>query len=641
MNKPKKREVIKNIAIVFLVIMLILTFFSNTIMNRTLPEVNTQSVTSGPVTTQVRGDGVVEAEDPYNVVCDETRKIKSVVKHVGDHVDIDDVLFLLEGETSEELTTAKNDLETAKSDYDLEILNSGLTQAEIASVEAGVTATTSSILASLEAKDNEINSLKSQDEDYTKKIADIDKQLELMGYTPVDTNTEAEAKAVEDAQNALNAAVETRDAYLNAQKAVESKINAQTAYEDSKKAYDEADEKLKVVQSDFDKADYDYTVAKNDYYSKNDIFNATVSTDPEYETRKKDKEDAYAVMEEKGAARSKAETALNEAKKNKENAKSIMDSALNTYNEAVSLSVIVPTEDEINNAKADVAAKEEALKKAKDALNNKKNNASSNDNKKNDLEKQKIELKSKQSEVQSKLEKLENDRKEYLTSEQTKINIEKKYQDVLKKEKAVKDLEAKALGGEIKSPVAGEITSVAYTAGEKVEAGSTVAVIQIDGKGYKLTFPVTAKQAKAVKVGDEVSVVNNWYYGDLKANLVAIQPDKNNTRDGKVLVFSLTGESVQPGQNLTLSVGEKSSNYDLVVPLSALREDTNGNFVLILETKSTPFGSRYVAKRVDVKVLAEDDKVAAVDGELMGWEYVITNASKHIENKDQVKLADK
>ena len=641
MNKPKKREVIKNIAIVFLVIMLILTFFSNTIMNRTLPEVNTQSVTSGPVTTQVRGDGVVEAEDPYNVVCDETRKIKSVVKHVGDHVDIDDVLFLLEGETSEELTTAKNDLETAKSDYDLEILNSGLTQAEIASVEAGVTATTSSILASLESKDNEINSLKSQDEDYTKKIADIDKQLELMGYTPVDTNTEAEAKAVEDAQNALNAAIETRDAYLNAQKAVESKINAQTAYEDSKKAYDEADEKLKVAQSDFDKADYDYTVAKNDYYSKNDIFNATVSTDPEYETRKKDKEDAYAVMEEKGAARSKAETALNEAKKNKENAKSVMDSALNTYNEAVSLSVIVPTEDEINNAKADVAAKEEALKKAKDALNNKKNNASSNDNKKNDLEKQKIELKSKQSEVQSKLEKLENDRKEYLTSEQTKINIEKKYQDVLKKEKAVKDLEAKALGGEIKSPVAGEITSVAYTAGEKVEAGSTVAVIQIDGKGYKLTFPVTAKQAKAVKVGDEVSVVNNWYYGDLKANLVAIQPDKNNTRDGKVLVFSLTGESVQPGQNLTLSVGEKSSNYDLVVPLSALREDTNGNFVLILETKSTPFGSRYVAKRVDVKVLAEDDKVAAVDGELMGWEYVITNASKHIENKDQVKLADK
>ena len=35
----KKREWVKNAAIVFLTIMLILTFFSNTIMNYSLPEV--------------------------------------------------------------------------------------------------------------------------------------------------------------------------------------------------------------------------------------------------------------------------------------------------------------------------------------------------------------------------------------------------------------------------------------------------------------------------------------------------------------------------------------------------------------------------------------------------------------------------
>lgn len=38
-NTKKRREWIKNAAIVFLVIMLILTFFSNTIMNYSLPEV--------------------------------------------------------------------------------------------------------------------------------------------------------------------------------------------------------------------------------------------------------------------------------------------------------------------------------------------------------------------------------------------------------------------------------------------------------------------------------------------------------------------------------------------------------------------------------------------------------------------------
>ena len=38
-----------------LAVLLVLTFFSNTIMNRTLPEVATQSVTSGSITARVRG----------------------------------------------------------------------------------------------------------------------------------------------------------------------------------------------------------------------------------------------------------------------------------------------------------------------------------------------------------------------------------------------------------------------------------------------------------------------------------------------------------------------------------------------------------------------------------------------------------
>ena len=54
----------KNAAIVFLTIMLILTFFSNTIMNYSLPEVATQYVQSGSITAKVRGTGNVEATDP-------------------------------------------------------------------------------------------------------------------------------------------------------------------------------------------------------------------------------------------------------------------------------------------------------------------------------------------------------------------------------------------------------------------------------------------------------------------------------------------------------------------------------------------------------------------------------------------------
>ena len=676
MKSLKKREVIKNIAIVFLVIMLILTFFSNTIMNRTLPEVSTQSVTSGPVTTQVRGEGTVEAEDPYNLVIDETRRVKSVPVRVGDHVDEGQVIYYLAGETSEELTTAKNELEGLKSEYELTILESGLTQAEVASVEAGVKNNTGTILSTLEAKDNEINSLKSQLEEKEKKHSELEHQISISepsSSTSVDYS--AEEKAVENAQTALESAKSVlnslNDAKNQAIQIAQAKTDALNNYNTAKDNFYGTDSK-KGVKTLFDEAEADYETKKADYANKyndhqskvtdyNNAKAAYYSAKQAYEadpSKEQDMKDAEAAMNNAETAMNTAKDAMDNAlkakddaennyntcKKNKEDAQAALDTAKNAMDEANALSASAPTDEQIANAQADVNAKQAALNQANTNLTNKKNSASSSQNQSNqnyqNLKKQEYDMSVSISDLKSKIEKLEADRASYLANEKTKMSLESKYQEILKKEKQIKDLEAKALGGEIKSPVTGEITSLAYSGGEKIEAGSTAAVIQIDGKGYKLSFPVNAKQAKAVKVGDPVSVENSWYYGDLNANLVAIQPDKNNSRDGKLLVFSLSGESVSAGQSLTLSVGEKSSNYDLIVPNAAIHEDNSGKFILIVDSKSTPFGSRYIAKRVDVTVLAEDDKVTAIDAELFGYEYVITNSSKYIENKDQVKLAD-
>ncbi|MBO6089268.1 MAG: HlyD family efflux transporter periplasmic adaptor subunit [Lachnospiraceae bacterium] len=679
MKSLKKREIIKNIAIVFLVIMLILTFFSNTIMNRTLPEVSTQSVTSGPVTTQVRGEGTVEAEDPYNLVIDETRRVKSCPVRIGDHVDEGDIIYYLAGETSEELTTAKNDLENLKSEYELTILESGLTQAEVASVEAGVKNNTGSILSTLEAKDNEINSLKAQLDEKEKKHSEIEHQISITdpsSSTTVDYS--AEEKAVENAQTALDSAKTVlnslNEAKAQAVQIAQAKTDAVNNYNSAKDNYYGTDSK-KGVKTLFDEAEADYETKKadyankyNDYQSKvTDYNNAkTAYNDAETEYHKDETDDAKKkAMNDAKVAMNNAETAMNDAKdamdkaleakdaaetnyntckQNRDDAEAALNTAKSAMDEANALSASAPTDEQIANAQADVNAKQAALNQANTNLTNKKNSASSSQNQSNqnytNLKNQEYDMSVSISDLKAKIEKLEAERADYLSTEKTKMSLESKYQDILKKEKDIKDLEAKALGGEIKSPVSGEITSLAYSGGEKIEAGSTAAVIQIDGKGYKLSFPVSAKQAKAVKVGDPVSVENSWYYGDLNVNLVAIQPDKTNSRDGKILVFSLSGESVSAGQNLTLSVGEKSSNYDLIVPNAALHEDNSGHFILIVDTKSTPFGSRYIAKRVDVTVLAQDDKVTAIDAELFGYEYVITNSSKYIENKDQVKLAD-
>ena len=106
----KRREWVKNAAIIFLTIMLILTFFSNTIMNYSLPEVATQYVQSGSITAKVRGTGNVEATDPYNVMVKDTRVISSVAVKQGDKVEKDQVLYYLEDKESDELKQAEKEL---------------------------------------------------------------------------------------------------------------------------------------------------------------------------------------------------------------------------------------------------------------------------------------------------------------------------------------------------------------------------------------------------------------------------------------------------------------------------------------------------------------------------------------------------
>ena len=133
-------------------------------------------------------------------------------------------------------------------------------------------------------------------------------------------------------------------------------------------------------------------------------------------------------------------------------------------------------------------------------------------------------------------------------------------------------------------------------------------------------------------------VQNSWYYSDLKATVSGFKADPSNPQN-RMVVFDIQGD-VQAGQSLSLSVGQKSANYDVVVPNSAIREDNNGKFILIVESKSSPLGNRYFATRVDVEVLASDDTMSAVSGGLYGYESVITTSTKPVEAGKQVRLPD-
>ena len=119
----KKREWVKDAAIVFLAVLLVLTFFSNTIMNRSLPEVATAAVSSGSIVARVRGSGVVTATGKQQVKAKETRTIRSVMVKVGQEVNTGDVLFVLGEGDETALEQAMNTLRALQYDYQRQAMN--------------------------------------------------------------------------------------------------------------------------------------------------------------------------------------------------------------------------------------------------------------------------------------------------------------------------------------------------------------------------------------------------------------------------------------------------------------------------------------------------------------------------------------
>ena len=217
------------------------------------------------------------------------------------------------------------------------------------------------------------------------------------------------------------------------------------------------------------------------------------------------------------------------------------------------------------------------------------------------------------------------------------MGLEQMLDKIAKAQQTVEELTAKSTNATVNADIAGTVTQINVKAGNKTDAATPVMVLQPEGAGYTLSFSVTNEQAKRLSVGDRADLVNAWRYDDVEVTLASIKPDKQDPGQKKQLTFNVTG-NVTAGQTFNISVGQKSANYDLIVPNSAIREDSNGKFILIVESKSAPFGNRYMATRVDVEVLASDETQSAISAGLNGYEYVITTSNKPVEAGKQVRL---
>lgn len=563
----KRREWVKNAAIIFLSVMLVLTFFSNTFMNYSLPEVAAQYVQSGTITAKIRGTGTVESGDPYNVKISETRTISSVLVKTGDKVEKGAPLLLLEDKESKELTDAQAALDKAMLDFELALLSGDISNSAFQNVQNGNVSSLNTYQSRIVAAEAEIDKWQKQVDEATTAINQL-KTAQVNVDAGGAPDTSSEQNKVNVAQAALNS---------DEIKIAKDKISEWQAAQ-------------ATCQATIDK--YNEKIASS--VSGNGFVNQV--TEDEYK---------LAVMN-----RDQYQSLINERQ-----------------------AFINSNPDKVKAYDEKVKALADANKALTEKQNSKTNSTNSltvqTQNWQTELDKRNIQLKAAQ-----------DTKAQLLKDISTELNLDYQLDSLKKQRDDIAKLQENAVGASIEAPISGTITSVTVKAGDEAQPDTALVTMQPEGKGFTMSFSVTNDQAKRLSVGDKADLVNSWRYSDMDITLASIKPDTTDPGQKKLLTFDITGDEVTPGQSLNVSVGQKSANYDLIVPNSAIREDSNGKFILIVESKSSPLGNRYVATRVDVEVLASDDTQSAVSGALYGYEFVITTSTQPVEAGKLVRLAN-
>ena len=569
-NKKSRKEWIKSAAIVFLSIMLVLTFFSNTIMNYSLPQVATQYVQPGSITTQIRGTGMIESGDPYKVRVSGIRKVESVEVHVGDVVEKGTVLMNLSAKDSDALKAAKAELKAAELSYEMSLLTGSVDKSVMQN--AGQTLSTEAYKNKIISLKNEIALAENEVKTAQAKVDELSRWGDALStqisVTHVDGyDTSSEQAAVDAAKATMDAAKAQADASKSAMDTAKAEAETAQVNLESAKAALEADPENTELQELVVLAETAKVTADENYAAASNVYSDHTAA---YENAKKSYENVVAIL------KSKTDTIA----------------SLNNLNGQLDNNKV-----NLFHASNELEDKKKLLSEKEQALN------------------------------------------DYVKNTSDAIDLGNKYQVVVEARQKVADMEKELSGSDVKAPISGTIMSVHVTSGLDTPDDGVVVTIQPEGEGYTLSISVTNEQARKVSVGDKASLVNSWRYDNLSVMLKKIMPDTNDPTQKKKLVFDVSGESVVAGQTLNISVGERNANYDMVVPNSAIREDNNGKFILIVEAKNSPLGNRYIAVREDVEVVASDDTKSAITGALQGYEFVITTSTHPIKAGQYVRLS--
>ena len=159
---------------------------------------------------------------------------------------------------------------------------------------------------------------------------------------------------------------------------------------------------------------------------------------------------------------------------------------------------------------------------------------------------------------------------------------------------------------------------------EKLKAG-TEAEIRL-GAGKKRTVRMESVSAERSEGSEGGAGGSGSDSGSLQFCWYARLPENTAAENGNTFTWNVNAASDQ--------------EYEQIIPLSALREDTAGAFCLILLEEKNMLGTVQTAKRIPVTVLEKDAQKAAVTSTLKESDQIIASSEKYVEEGERVRIKE-
>lgn len=162
-----------------------------------------------------------------------------------------------------------------------------------------------------------------------------------------------------------------------------------------------------------------------------------------------------------------------------------------------------------------------------------------------------------------------------------------------------------------------------------------------NGGGIDAEMTITDKDAEKINVGDTVDISDNssgYSAEPLEGKVIEIS--ESDAEENRKVKISLPDKKWKPNQNLDVRISRSREKFNECIPISGLRSDNSGYYILVVESKTTILGTENVIERIPVTLEGKDESTAAISGGFGRDAKIVIGSDKPIEAGSRVRLEE-